>query len=99
MCLTVSPNIKNGGVYLNLMAYEASAKSQQWTTKVFNRGTGVYEFINIGTSFCLVEPSDDNLKKKATVTVKRCTGQYPTTDHLFYLDQINLGTGPNCIPF
>jgi len=99
MCLTVSPNLKDGGVLLNLMAYEASAKSQQWTTKVFNSRTSVYEFINVGTSFCLYEPEDGNTKTRATTTVKRFSGQYPNTAHIFYLEQINLGKGPNCIPF
>ncbi len=35
MCLTVSPNIKDGGVFVNLLAYQESARSQQCIGQIY----------------------------------------------------------------
>ena len=89
VCLTALPNLKDGGVFLNLMPYEESAKSQQWTTKIHNRFTSVFAVINVGTSMCLFEPEDGNQKMKATTTVKNCPQKYYNTENLFYFEQLN----------
>jgi len=98
MCLTVSSNLKDGGVFVNLMAYEASAKSQQWTTSASNSRTAV-ALVNVGTSLCLFLPLFGNNKTmKASTAVKRCPQPNWFSEFLFYFEQANFKDRPNCPP-
>jgi len=97
MCLTVSPNIKDGGIFVNLMAYEETARSQQWTAKSSNSRAAVALF-NVGTSWCLFEPMDENKSTKANTTVKRCPQPKWYSENLFYFERTNLKDQQNCAP-
>ena len=101
MCLTVSPNIKDGGVIVNLMAYEESAKSQKWIFKEYQTydGAGLGTITNVGTSLCLFEPMHNNGKNtKANTTVKACKKGIPYLEELFYFEKVNLMNQKNCSP-
>jgi len=72
-CFTVSSNSKDGGVFLNLMTYEASAKSQQW--RIGSTQSGHKMIMNVGTSLCLLDPLEDHTRKvsaTASTTVQSC---------------------------
>jgi len=97
MCLTVSPSLKDEGVLVNLMAYEESAKSQQWTIRKTNSRTAV-SVINVGTSYCLYEPEDYSEATKALpTTVIRCP-QDLSTEYKFYIEPVNIQNRPKCSP-
>jgi len=98
MCLTVSPNIKDGGVFVNLMAFEESAKSQQWISKAFHTRPLV-TLTNVGTSVCLFEPMDNKGKRKAITTVKTCPTTITHLEYLFYFEKINFMNRKNGSPF
>ena len=98
MCLTVSPDIKNGGVFLNLMEYEESAKSQQWISQASNSNPLV-TLNNVGTSLCLFEPWDNKGKRQANTKVKNCPAGYTHLEYLFYFEKVNLVNRKNCSPF
>ena len=103
MCLTVLPNIKDGGVLVNLMAYKKSAKSQKWIFKeqqtiIYGKGYGT--ITNVGTSMCLFEPMHNNGKRnKANTTVKACKNRNPYLEEIFYFEKVNLVNRKNCSPF
>jgi len=103
MCLTVLPNIKDGGVMVNLMAYEESAKSQMWMVKELPYqfdGKGLVTVTNIGTSLCLFEPQNNNGKSsEANTNVKACPTTYTYLDYLFYFEKVNLVNRKSCSPF
>jgi len=102
MCLTVSPNIKDGGVFLNLMAYEESAKSQKWIVKEHQAfdAKGLVTLTNVGTSLCLAEPMENEGKRgKAKTIVKACPTSYTYLDYLYYFEKVNLTNRKNCSPF
>jgi len=102
MCLTVSSNIKDGGVFINLMAYEDSAKSQKWIVKEHQAfdGKGLVTLTNVGTSLCLFEPMENKGKKgKANTIVKACPTDYTYLGYLFYFEKVNLKNRKNCSSF
>lgn len=87
-CLTVSPNLKDGGLLVNLMAHEESAKSQQWTSRKSSSRTAVF-VINVGTSLCLYG------SEALPTTVMRCP-QEMFTEYLFIIEPVNLHNRPKC---
>jgi len=102
MCLTVLPNIKDGGVLVDIMAYEESAKSQQWIFKKYQTfdDKGLGTITNVGTSLCLSEPQENNGKRsKAKTMVKACPTDRTSLDFLFFFEKVNLKNRKNCFPF
>jgi len=101
ICLTVSTQKKDGGVFLNLMAYKASAKTQQWmVTEYDTRGTKqLVTMTNVGTSLCLFEPMDNKGKRMAITTVKTCQKESKFLEHLFFFEKVNLTNRKNCYSF
>jgi len=99
MCRTVSPNIKDGGVFVNLMTYEESAKSQEWIYKDVQTfdGKGLGTIINAGTSLCLFEPMYNKGKKgKANTIVKTCNHNL---EYMFFFEKVYLKNRKMCSPF
>jgi len=99
MCLTVSPNKKDGGVFVNLMTYEESAKSQKWIFKEYQSFDviGLGYITNVGTSLCLFEPMYNEGKKgKANTTIKTCNHNL---EYLFFFEKVNLKNRKICFPF
>ena len=100
MCLTVLPNTKDGGVSVNLMAYEESAKSQMWMVTYLPYqfdGKGLVSVTNIGTSLCLYEPMKNEGKKgKAQTILKTCS---QTLEYLYFFEKVNLKNRKKCFPF
>lgn len=96
MCLTVSHNSKDEGVFLNLMTYETSAKSQQWISRKTSRTT--VAVVNVGTSLCLFDPSSKNTTMKAKTTVQRCPQSTWYTDFMFYFEPVNFKDKRICPP-
>ncbi len=102
MCRTVSPNIKDGGLFVNLMAYEESAKSQMQIFKEYQAfdGKGLGTITNVGTSLCLYEPWDskgrEGKRGKANTAVKTCRNNL---EYMFNFEKVNSKNRKYCSPF
>ncbi len=103
MCLTVSRNTKD--VFVNVMAYEASAKSQQWTVREFitDGPKRIVTMENVATHLCLFEPAEDNKGKKvrtADTKMFTCPQYYHTPlEYKFYFEKVNVANRKNCSRF
>jgi len=96
MCLTVSFNIKDGGEIVNLMAYEETAKSQQWMIRAATGSRTAVALVNVGTSLCLFDPTDEIKMNRANTVVKGCPQPRWFAEYLFYFEQAKSKDRKNC---